>query len=69
VDEEFQEAWGILDALGASERLSRCHVEYAELLEKRGDMVAANQQLRLALSRLHPGRVVNATRRDRSATA
>jgi tetratricopeptide (TPR) repeat protein len=69
VDEEFQEAWGILDALGASERLSRCHVEYAELLEKRGDVVAANQQLRLALSRLHPGRMVNATRRDRSATA
>jgi len=69
VDEEFQKAWGILDALGSSERLSRCHVEYAELLEKRGDLAAANQQLRLALSRLHPGHVAFATQHDRSATA
>jgi len=69
VDAEFREAWGILDALGASERLSRCHVEYAELLEKRGDLAGANQQLRLALSRLHPARLATATARDRSASA
>ncbi|OLC14379.1 MAG: hypothetical protein AUH32_05715 [Actinobacteria bacterium 13_1_40CM_66_12] len=50
VDAEFREAWGILDALGAEERLSRCHVVYAELLEKRGDLAAANHQLRLALN-------------------
>lgn len=69
VDAQFREAWGILDALGAPERLSRCHVEYAELLEKRGDLVAANHQLRLALSRLHPGRFAAATPKDTSATA
>ena len=65
VDAEFGAATGILEALGASERLSRCHVQYAELLEKRGDLVAANQQLRLALGRL-PGR---SARKDRTATA
>lgn len=65
VDAEFGDATGILEALGASERLSRCHVQYAELLEKRGDLVAANQQLRLALGRL-PGR---SARKDRTATA
>jgi tetratricopeptide (TPR) repeat protein len=65
VDAEFGAATAILEALGASERLSRCHVQYAELLEKRGDLVAANQQLRLALGRL-PGR---SARKDRTATA
>jgi tetratricopeptide (TPR) repeat protein/DNA-binding XRE family transcriptional regulator len=65
VDAEFGAATGILEALGASERLSRCHVQYAELLEKRGDLVAANQQLRLALGRL-PSR---SARKDRTATA
>ncbi|HAF18646.1 MAG TPA: hypothetical protein DCK96_02735, partial [Chloroflexi bacterium] len=65
VDAEFGAATGILESLGASERLSRCHVQYAELLEKRGDLVAANQQLRLALGRL-PGR---SARKDRTATA
>jgi tetratricopeptide (TPR) repeat protein/DNA-binding XRE family transcriptional regulator len=65
VDAEFGAATGILEALGASERLSRCHVQYAELLEKRGDLVAANEQLRLALGR-PPGR---SARKDRTATA
>jgi transcriptional regulator with XRE-family HTH domain len=64
VDAEFGAASGILELLGASERLSRCHVQYAELLEQRGNLVAANQQLRLALGRL-PGRA----RKDHSATA
>ena len=68
VDSEFGEAWGILDALGVPERLCRCHVQYAELLERRGDLVAANHQLRLALSRLHPVRVAAASRAE-SATA
>ena len=68
VDAEFREAWGLLDALGAPERLSRCHVQYAELLEKRGDLAAANEQLHLALSRLHPARVAPA-RLERIATA
>jgi len=51
------------------ERLSRCHVEYAELLEKRGDLAAANQQLRLALRQIQLGRPALAVRQDRSATA
>ena len=69
VDLEFREAWGILDALGAPERLSRCHVEYAELLEKRGDLAAANQQLRLALRQIQPGRPARIAKQDHSATA
>src|SRR5207245_10321091 len=68
VDAEFREAWGILDALGATERLSRCHVQYAEILEKRGDLAGANQQLRLAISHLVPGRGA-ATVQDRSASS
>ncbi|HSS94783.1 MAG TPA: helix-turn-helix transcriptional regulator [Candidatus Dormibacteraeota bacterium] len=68
VDAEFREAWGILDALGAPERLSRCHVEYAELLERRGDIASANHHLRIALTQLHPGRVAS-TKQERSASA
>ena len=70
VDSEFREAWGILDALGAEERLSRCHVAYAELLEKRGDLAAANRQLRLALNRLHPAKIAPpAPQLEQTATA
>jgi tetratricopeptide (TPR) repeat protein len=69
VDAEFREAWGILDALGSEERLSRCHVVYAELLEKRGDLAAANRQLRLALNRLHPAKIAPPAQLERSATA
>lgn len=69
VDSEFGEAWGILDGLGATERLSRCHVKYAEILEKRGDLASANRQLRLALSRLVPGRTASTGQQDRTATA
>jgi len=69
VDAEFREAWGILDALGAEERLSRCHVAYAELLEKRGDLAAANRQLRLALNRLHPAKIAPPAQLERTATA
>ena len=69
VDSEFREAWGILDALGAPERLSRCHVTYAEILERRGDIAGANHQLRLALSQLHPGKITPAVREASTATA
>jgi len=54
----------VLEALGASERLSRCYVQHAELLERRGDLVAANQQLRLAL-----GRLPSSARKHRTASA
>jgi tetratricopeptide (TPR) repeat protein len=69
VDSEFREAWGILDALGAPERLSRCHVTYAEILERRGDIAGANHQLRLALSQLHPGKIAPVAREASTATA
>ena len=69
VDAEFREAWGLLDALGATERLSRCHVKYAEILEKRGDLASANRQLRLALSRLVPGRAASVSQPGRTASA
>lgn len=69
VDSEFREAWGILDALGMPERISRCHVEYAELLERRGDLAGANHQLRLALRQIQPGRPARAAQQDHSATA
>lgn len=54
VDGQFREAWGILDALGGGERLSRCHIIYADILERRGDLAAANKHLRAAISQLRP---------------
>ena len=55
VDSEFREAWGILDALGAPERLSRCHVTYAEILERRGDVARAYVHMKSALQASRPG--------------
>jgi hypothetical protein len=37
---------------GGAERLGRYRVAYAEILEGRGDIAAANQQLKLALAEL-----------------
>ncbi len=50
VDAEFTVALGALEELGSSERLRRCRVTYAEILEARGDLAAANEQLRRAIS-------------------
>jgi tetratricopeptide (TPR) repeat protein len=60
VDREFATAWGILDSLGAHDRLSRCHAQYAEILERRGDLAGANHHLRLALANLRPAQTVSA---------
>src|SRR5437879_11994747 len=68
VDAEFREAWGILDALGATERLSRCPVQYAEIVETRGDLAGDTQQLRLRVRHIVPGRGA-ATVQERSASA
>src|SRR5260370_29090934 len=68
VDSEFREAWGILDALGSEERLSRCHVAYAELLEKRRHLAAGHRQVRLALNRLHPAKIAPPAQLERTAT-
>lgn len=54
VDSEFATAWGILDGLGARDRLSRCHAQYAEILQQRGDLATANHHLRLALAQVRP---------------
>ena len=51
VDAEFAAALSDLHATGR-ERLARYRARYAEILERRGDLAAANRQLRLALSAL-----------------
>jgi tetratricopeptide (TPR) repeat protein len=49
-DIEFEEAIGLLAAAGSQEWLLRCHHEYAEILEKRGDFPRAYQHLKLAFN-------------------
>ena len=48
-DQEFTEALRRWNAAGALEWEIRCHEQYAELLEKRGELARANEQLKLAL--------------------
>jgi len=52
-DREFGIAIGKLENLNLGERLLRAHATYAEILEERGDLQAANRHLRqvLALNR------------------
>jgi tetratricopeptide (TPR) repeat protein len=69
VDAEFGDAWGILDALGGGERLSRCHIIYADILQRRGDLAAANKHLRAAISQLRPARLGAAQMESRIASA
>jgi tetratricopeptide (TPR) repeat protein len=52
VDEEFAAALSDVTLAGGAERLGRYRVAYAEILEGRGDIAAANQQLKLALAEL-----------------
>jgi tetratricopeptide (TPR) repeat protein len=55
VDSEFAEALRVLGELGATERLRRCHITYAEILESRGELVAANEHLKQAIGSMRPG--------------
>jgi hypothetical protein len=55
VDAEFGEALSALGELGATERLRRCHITYAEILESRGDLAAANDHLRRAIGSIRAG--------------
>jgi tetratricopeptide (TPR) repeat protein/DNA-binding XRE family transcriptional regulator len=55
VDAEFSVALKALDELGSIERLRRCRITYAEILEARGDLAAANEHLKLALADMRPG--------------
>jgi tetratricopeptide (TPR) repeat protein/DNA-binding XRE family transcriptional regulator len=50
VDAEFAVSLKTLEELGSSERLRRCRVTYAEILEARGDLAAANVHLKQALA-------------------
>jgi tetratricopeptide (TPR) repeat protein len=68
-DAEFGQALAGLEALGAGERLSRCHLAYAEILERRGDIAAANNHLKLAIAGLRPAMVAATQGEIRSATA
>jgi hypothetical protein len=38
----------------SSERLRRCRITYAEILEARGDLASANEHLKLALASVRP---------------
>jgi tetratricopeptide (TPR) repeat protein len=50
-DAEFAAAFDVLNEVGGSAgRLSRAHAHYAEILEARGDMAGAVQQLKQALA-------------------
>jgi tetratricopeptide (TPR) repeat protein len=48
-DAEFQTAIAILEENRATQRLVECRAAYADVLEERGDLSAANRQLRAAL--------------------
>ena len=55
VDAEFAVAVKTLEELGSIERLRRCRITYAEILEARGDLATANEHLKLALADIRPG--------------
>lgn len=54
VDREFEIAVDILTGSGLTERLIGCHTLYGELLEKRGDLPRAYEQLKRAFRLRHP---------------
>jgi tetratricopeptide (TPR) repeat protein/DNA-binding XRE family transcriptional regulator len=54
-DHEFQLAIAELTAIGAEERLLRCHGLYAEVLERRGDVDKAYGHMKKAFSASRPG--------------
>lgn len=66
VDAEFSLALDALNQQGGA-WLARCHVLYADVLESRGDLAAANSHLRQALSESRPAALHKAE--ARSATA
>jgi tetratricopeptide (TPR) repeat protein len=54
-DHEFQLAFAELTAIGAEERLLKCHGIYAEVLERRGDMEQAYAHMKKAFAASRPG--------------
>jgi tetratricopeptide (TPR) repeat protein/DNA-binding XRE family transcriptional regulator len=69
VDAEFAEALVALGELGATERLRRCHITYAEILESRGDLAAANDHLRRAIGSMRARSSQYDLRESRAARA
>jgi tetratricopeptide (TPR) repeat protein/DNA-binding XRE family transcriptional regulator len=69
VDAEFALALATLGELGATERLRRCHITYAEILESRGDLAAANEHLRRAIGGMREGSSQYELRESRAARA
>jgi tetratricopeptide (TPR) repeat protein/DNA-binding XRE family transcriptional regulator len=69
VDAAFTVAIRTLEELGASERLRRCHVAYAEILESRGDLATANEHLKRAISAIRPGAAQHQVRESHLARA
>jgi tetratricopeptide (TPR) repeat protein len=53
-DAEFQIAIAILEENQATQRLVECRSAYADVLEERGDLIAANGELRAALAGRSP---------------
>ncbi len=54
-DSEFQQAFAELTAIGANERLLKCHGAYAEVLERRGEMEKAYAHMKKAFAASRPG--------------
>jgi tetratricopeptide (TPR) repeat protein len=69
VDAAFNTAIRTLEELGASERLRRCHVTYAEILESRGDLAAANVHLKRAVGAMRAGSAQHQWRESHAARA
>ena len=69
VDAEFAEALAALSGLGATERLRRCHITYAEILESRGDLATANDHLRRAIGSMRAGASQYELRESRAVRA
>lgn len=66
-DREFQAAIALLQQMGLAERLIRAHAAYAELLEERGDLAAANHHLKEVVASSRPDLANASDRADRTS--
>jgi tetratricopeptide (TPR) repeat protein len=64
-DHEFATAISMLEKLNLAERLMQTHATYAEILEKRGDLQAANQHLKEVVALSHPDLLSESSREER----
>lgn len=64
-DDEFAITISMLEKLNLAERLMRAHATYAEILEERGDLQAANQHLREVVSLSRPDLLSESSREER----